>query len=138
MRKEFIVKAMIEIIEEVTKEKNLKIKDKGPGHAFDNTFWKDFVKDTSNIPNIIATNDDFKIEIRSFWGCPELSVRRDRTKNEELLVLAYSDYDKGKHTGDFQVNEIRCYSRNNYKECMKTIYEWIEKIENEISKMNDL
>ena len=96
MRKSKIINGIIEIIKEKSEELGLTVEDLGTGHAFDKTFWKGIAKDNSNIPNVIASKDGYKIELRSFWGCPELSIRRNINKkgrsDQELLILQYSDY----------------------------------------------
>lgn len=109
MKKEHIVRAAIEIIEEQAKKYDLVITDNGTGHAFDNTFWEG-LKDTSNIPNVIASNDIMKIELRSFWDSPHLSIRiEEENQMEKLLVLTYSDgaYRKKTLKDDFTVEDIK-------------------------------
>lgn len=135
MKKETIIKAMIEIIVDATKWHNLEFNYKGCGHAYDNTLWKDLLKDDSDIPNVVASSDTYKIELRSFWGSPELSIYRKVNKNHELLVLNYDDYDYDDNgelinTRDFRVNEVRCDSHGNYKKCIDEIYSYIKRIEN--------
>lgn len=130
MKKILLVKTMILVVKEVAKEYGFEFKSEEYGKAFKDTFWKDILKDVSNIPNLIfkdKNGNDYYIELRSFWGIPEIDIR---IKNA-LLVLNYSDYDweLGKHTGkNFKVNQIRVEGYN-YNENLKTIYNLIEKIE---------
>lgn len=140
MKKSKVVSAMLHIIHEKALEYDLEIVDNGYGHAFDHSFWN--FKDDSKIPSVIAHTKDYSfedkkgysIELRSFWGSPELDIRRYEDGKSDLLVLNYSDieYDEnGKfyHSEDFYVNEVRCDSHNRYKECIADIYELIEEIE---------
>lgn len=140
MKKEHIVKAMIEIIKNKTESLNLNVEDKGTGHAFENTFWDGLIEDKSDIPEIKAYNDNYSIGLRSFWGSPELCIRRHSEANngkEEMLILCYSDFEYDDiehtsytHTDNFYVDEIRCNTHGNYKACIDEIYDIIEQIAN--------
>lgn len=92
MTKEKVVKAMVSLIHWKAEEYGLTIEDHGIGHAFDNSYWRDILKDCSGIPHIIAKNDTYKIEIRSFWGNPEIDIRIKSDSGEDLLVLNYADH----------------------------------------------
>jgi len=117
MRKEHIVSAVLQIINEEAQKRNLTIEDKGTGHAFDGTVW-DYLKDDSNIPEVQAVDEDYilgkakgyLIKLRSFWGSPEVDIR----DNGDLLVLTFSDtmYIDGEyvHTGTFNVHQVRVES----------------------------
>lgn len=78
MKKEHIVQALAEYIEDMSSIHNLAVTNRGTGTAFDYSFWKGLLKDNSGIPDIIAKNDDMFIELRSFWDSPELDIRKKR------------------------------------------------------------
>lgn len=134
MKKEEVIYAIKKIIEQKSKKLNLEVENKGIGHAFDHTVWKGIAIDDSGIPNIVAKRHGYKIELRSFWGNPELSIRTEIGDNHELFVLVYSDEylkeDGLIHSGDYKVEEVR-YNGNNYKEGIKLIYDLIDEIEKE-------
>lgn len=114
MKKEEIIKGCIALIKHKAEKLNLTITDKGTGHDFDGTVWKDILPDTSNIPNIIAYNDDYSIELRSFWGDPEIDIRKG-AEHHILQIFNYSDYFNGEHTGEFYINQIRVDSGSQIK-----------------------
>lgn len=92
MKKEHIVQALAEYIEDMSSIHNLTVINKGTGTAFDYSFWKGLFKDESDIPDIIAKNDDMFIELRSFWSSPELDIRkRTERETQTLQVLNFSD-----------------------------------------------
>ena len=132
MKKKDIIARSIELIKKIADKKRLTIKNNGTGHAFDNSFWKDMFVDDSNIPNIIAEKDGYSIELRSYWGNPEIDVRRHRPYGEELLVLNFSDSvekeNKYIHTGEFRVNEVRVDGTHNYKRAINDVYKMIDEI----------
>lgn len=136
MKKEQIIQGMAKLIEEKTKELELTVTNNGTGHAFDNFFWQGILNDDSNIPNIIAKKEGFRIELRSFWGDPELDLHRLYDHGEELLVLRYSDSVRNaktghyEHTGNFKVHEVRVDARWDYASCIGEVYEMIKAIEN--------
>ena len=95
MTKEKIINAILAFINEKAKELDLTVVDEGTGHAFDNSFWKGIAVDDSNIPSVTASNDSYSIKLRSFWGSPELDIRKTIEKEEEvkheLYVITFSD-----------------------------------------------
>lgn len=94
MRKQDICRAMATIIKEKAEELGLVVLYNGTDHAFDNSFWENILTDDSDIPEIIASNNSYKIEMRSFWSSPELDIRKSyEGGREDLLVLTYSDSD---------------------------------------------
>lgn len=107
MKKEHIVRAMTEIIHEQAERYGLTVTDRGTGHAYDNSFWKDILRDVSGIPEINAECNGYSIGLRSFWGSPELCVRREFTdgRRSDLLVLTYSDSAYRKKTADDKFHE---------------------------------
>lgn len=143
MTKEQIVKGCIKLIEKIAKEKGLEVENLGTGHGFDRSFWEGYVKDTSEIPTINATSDNYeigvqggyKIGLRPFWSDPEICIRRDTELGEELLIFSFSDQVKNRetrhydHTGDFKLNEIRVDVYSDYKACIEEVYEMIEFVE---------
>lgn len=135
MRKEDVIKGAVALIKQIAAEKALEVVDKGVGHAFDGGFWEGIMTDDSNIPNVIAKNEVFSIELRSFWGNPEIDVHRASPHGEELLIFNYSDSvkteadEKYRHTGDFMVQQVRVESRSDYKKCVQEVYDMIEKLE---------
>lgn len=137
MKKDLLVNAMILVVKEIAKEYDFEFKSEEYGKAFKDTFWKDILKDTSNIPNLIfkdKNGNDYYVELRSFWGIPEIDIR---IKNA-LLVLNYSDYDweLQKHTGkNFRVNQIRVEGYN-YSENLKIVEDTIKKIEKVYNKLS--
>ena len=100
MNKSQIVNKMISVIEDYAEKYNLEISDPVYGEAFKNSIWEGLIKDDSDIHHIIASNEDMSIELRSFWGSPELSVRSD----SGLLVLLYRE---NSQTNQYEVSEFR-------------------------------
>ena len=135
MKKEQVIKGAVKLIEEIAKKKGLTVVDKGTGHAFDGGLWEGLLTDDSNIPNVKAKNGEYSIELRSFWGDPEIDIHRASPYGEELLVLTYSDSvkteadEKYRHTGDYMVRQVRVESRSDYKKCVQEVYDMIEKVE---------
>ena len=133
MTKEQTIKACYALIEREAKEKGLEIIDKGTGHGFDNTFWN--IKDTSEIPTVVASSEDYFIEMRSFWGAVEIDVRKKLVIGEELLIFNYDDSVKQKNnkyvrTGDFRVCEVRVDGvRRNYMDAIRDVTEMIDFVE---------
>lgn len=132
MKKNDVIAGSIRLIKRVADKKKLTITNRGTGHAFDGSAWENLIADTSNIPNIIAKKDGYSIELRSFWGNPEIDIRRRRPYGEELLVLNFSDsvIDGNKiiHTGEFRVNEVRVDGTHNYKRAINDVYKIIDEI----------
>ena len=123
MTKKHIIKNSIKLIEMFAKELNLNISNKGDGHAFENTFWNGLFIDDSQIPEIKAYDDKetFLIELRSFWGNPEISIRNKIGYEEDLYVIHYSNGSHNENgdyirTDDFKLYEIRIDTRENHKE----------------------
>ena len=135
MRKEDVIKGAVALIKQIATEKALEVVDKGVGHAWDGSFWDGILTDDSNIPNVKAKNGEYSIELRSFWGDPEIDIHRASPYGEELLVLTYSDSvkteadEKYRHTGDYMVRQVRVESRSDYKKCVQEVYDMIEKVE---------
>ena len=138
MTKEYIVKNSIKLIEMFAKELNLNVNNKGTGHAFDNSFWKDIFEDKSEIPEITANNEDgtFEIGLRSFWGNPEIDIHCKISKGsfKDLYVINFSDgkYDEGGnyiHTENFTLREIRIDADENHKKKLKNIHKVVKFIE---------
>jgi len=132
MKKKDIVSRAIGFIRKTADKKKLTIVNNGTGHAFDNTVWNGLLKDESEIPNIIAKKDGYSIELRSFWGSPEIDIRRRRPHGEELLVLNFSDSikegDEYVHTGEYRVSEVRVDGAYNYKRAINDVYKMIDEI----------
>ena len=131
MKKGDIIAGAIRYINRIADKKRLKVVNNGTGHAFEGTVWTMF-EDDSNIPNIIAKKDGYSIELRSFWGNPEIDIHRRKPYGEELLVLNFSDSvkngDKYIHTGEFRVNEVRVDGTHNYKRAINDVYKIIDEI----------
>lgn len=136
MKKELIIFGIIKLIERVAKENNLEVNNKGIGHGFDNTLWKGIAKDDSNIPEIIASKEGYSIGLRSFWGSPEVCIRRTNQNGEDLLIFRYTDNKKTKngnykHTGYYHIGEVRvdCSYRSDYKNLINEVYDMIGEVE---------
>lgn len=134
MKKEDIIRGAVRLIEKIAGEKGLEVVDMGTGHAFDGSFWEGVLEDDSRIPEVKAAGDGYSIGLRSFWGRPEVDVRRAAEDGEELLVLNYSDFVKNaegeyEHTGEFRPHEVRVDARWDYKKCVEDVYEMIAFIE---------
>lgn len=136
MTKKEVIDAMVRLIQKIAYNKGVQVVDKGCGHAFDYSFWKGILTDDSGIPSIMASDNDLSIELRSVWGYPELLVRRNAEKCEDLLTIRYSDFEivgeEYVHTGDYKVREIRINGYNNYKSCINEICKMIEEIEKDV------
>lgn len=135
MKKEEVVRGAVKLIEKFANDLGLEVEDKGEGHAFDGSFWDGILTDDSRIPNVRASKDGFSIELRSFWGNPEVDVRRAVVGGDELLVLNFSDSFKNAngeyvHTGEFFPHEVRVDAMWDYKACVKEVYDMIAFIEN--------
>ena len=135
MTKKQVIKGAILLIEKIAKDKGLIVVNNGTGHAFDHTLWKEIMKDDSGVPNVKAKGEGYSIELRSFWGSPEIDVRRIGKFGEELLIFNYSDSEKMegdteyKHTGCFLVQQVRVEAKWDYKACIKEVYDMIELLE---------
>lgn len=130
MKKEHIVQALAEYIEDMSSIHNLAVTNRGTGTAFDYSFWKGLLKDNSGIPDIIAKNDDMFIELRSFWDSPELDIRKRTERGMQTLqVLNFSD-------GAYKDKEMSdmMYSNDIYKLIEKGIirYEFEKEEENKV------
>ena len=130
MKKEILVKAIIEVIRQKAEQMCLQVENRGEGHGYDGTVWKDILTDNSEIPNIIAKNEkgDYSIQLRSYWGKPEIGIR----VKGELMVLNYSDVVKDENgdfinTGDYAVYGVEVHTYN-YKTRLEGIYALIESI----------
>ena len=142
MKKEEIIRGALKLIEKTAGEKGLEVIDIGTGHAFDGSFWAGVFEDNSGIPEVKAVGDGYSIELRSFWGRPEVDVSRTVEDGEELIVLNYSDSvknEEGKyeHTGNFRPHEVRVDARWDYRKCVDEVYEMIAFIE-ENGKENEV
>ena len=129
MTKKQVIKGCYALISREAEARKLTIKDNGTGHGFDNTVWP--FLDLSNIPNVVAENDDYKIELRSFWGDPEIDISIKTPIGQELLIFNFSDSvkkgDKYEETGDFHVHQLRVDGlRGNYKKAVEQVYEMID------------
>lgn len=130
MKKTEIIRGAVKLIEKIAEEKGLEVLDLGTGHAFDGSFWDGVLEDDSGIPEVKATAEGYSICLRSFWGSPEVDVRRTVEDGEELLVLNYSDSVKNaegkyEHTGNFRPHEVRVDARWDYRKCVEDVYEMI-------------
>lgn len=136
MTKEQVIRGAIKLIEKKCNEYGMEAENRGTGKAFEGGFWEHILTDDSNIPNVVAKgkyDEDMKyeIELRSFWGSPEVDVRRETDRGEELLIFNFSDSVKDAngnyiHTGDFRVLEVRVDARKNYRDCIEEVYEMID------------
>lgn len=130
MTKQKIINAAISLIRMEAVKRKLEVIDRGTGHAFENTIWN--FKDDSGIPNVIGKGEGYSIELRSFWGSPEIDIRRETQEGEELLIFNFSDSVKKDgsyiHTGDFKPHEIRVDARWDYKQCISEVYAMIDYI----------
>lgn len=134
MNKKEVIGGALKLIEKIAEEKGLEILDIGTGHAFDGSFWAGVLEDDSGIPEVKAKGDGYSIGLRSFWGTPEVDVRRTVDDGEELLVLRFADGVKNanghyEHTGNFRPYEVRVDAMWDYKKCVEDVYEMIEFIE---------
>lgn len=100
MNKSQIINKMISVIKDYAEKYNLEISDPVYGEAFKNSVWEGLIKDDSDIPNIVASNEDMVVELRSFWGRPELSI----SSNSGLLVLQYKE---NSQANQYEVCEFR-------------------------------
>ena len=135
MTKEVIVDNMFQYIRLVAEYYgDMEIVNKGTGNAFEHTFWKDILTDDSNIPNVVAEREDYSIELRSFWGMPELDIRQKTDKGEVLICITYSDSVKEDgeyvHTNVFNLNQVRIdglrgNDYNTWSEYVKGIVDFI-------------
>lgn len=106
MNKSQIVNKMIAVIKDYAEKYNLEISDKG-------------FEDSHCIPNIIAERntmseeENIYIELRSFWGNPELDIRVDNNYEARLMCVNYHENEK---THEYEVNLFRVngddYKRN--------------------------
>ena len=135
MTKQQVIKGALLLIEKIAKDKGLTVENKGTGHAFDKTFWAGLIEDDSKIPEVTARGEGYSITLRSFWGDPEIDVRRAGKYGEELLIFNYSDSEKMegeteyKHTGCFLVQQVRVEAKCDYKACIKEVYDMIDLLE---------
>lgn len=100
MNKSQIINKMISVIKDYAEKYNLEISDPVYGEAFKNSVWEGLIKDDSGIPNILASNEDMVVELRSFWGRLELSI----SSNSGLLVLQYKE---NSQANQYEVCEFR-------------------------------
>ena len=100
MNKTQIIDKMISVIKKYAEKYNLEVSDQTYGEAFKNSIWEGLFEDDSYIPNVLATNGGINVELRSFWGSPELSVIR----GSDLLVLQYKE---NSQTHQYEVSEFR-------------------------------
>ena len=137
MTKEQVIKGAIKLIEKKCNEYGMQAENRGTGKAFEGGFWEHILTDDSNIPNVVAKGKydedmEYEIELRSFWGGPEVDVRRETADGEELLIFNFSDtvIDEYRwnyiHTGEFLPCEVRVDARGNYKNCIEEVYEMID------------
>ena len=141
MTKQTIVKAMTELIEMYAKDRHCVPINKGTGHAFEKTFWDGIFTDNSEIPEIVAENEEikFSIRVRSFWGCPELDIHILSDDNEsgfaDTYVIRYSDSALDKNgnymrTENFRLAEVSVNTDKNHIEKMDRLFEMVDFIEN--------
>lgn len=135
MTKEQVIRGCLNMILRIAREKGLEVEDNGTGHGFDGGFWEGIFVDDSNIPEVTARGEGYSIGLRSFWGSPEVDIRRQKESGEELLIFRWTDYEKNEageyeHTGNFHVGEIRTDCRWDYKANIEEIYKLIEEVEN--------
>ena len=140
MTKKQVINGAIKLIEKKCNEYGMEAENRGTGKAFEGGFWEHILTDDSNIPNVVAKGkyeEDMKyeIELRSFWGSPEVDVRRETDRGEELLIFNFSDSVKDAngnyiHTGEFLPCEVRVDARGNYyRACIEEVYEMIDFVE---------
>ena len=89
MNKSQIINKMISVIKKYAEKYNL-----------EDPILEVKIEDDSGIPNIIADNENMIVELRSFWGRPELSV----SYSSGLLVLQYKE---NSQTHQYEVCEFR-------------------------------
>lgn len=129
MAKETVIKGCLSVIKRISEEKELQVTDNGTGHAFDGSFWGGLLTDNSNIHNVVAEGEGYCIELRSFWGNPELDIRRAVRDGEELIVITFSDFANGKRTGDYTVHQIRIDGvHDDYKKALQEAVALVEEI----------
>ena len=132
MTKEQVIRGCVALIRKVAEERGLEVKDLGEGHGFDGGFWQGILKDESHIPNVIAKGEGYSIELRSFWGSPEIDVRRMTKRGEELLIFNFSDSVKNfgtgqyDHTEEWHVHEVRVDAIWDYRKCIREVYRMID------------
>lgn len=132
MTKQQVIHGAISLIRKIALERGLEVVNKGEGHAFDGGFWDGVLKDESNIPTVVAETEGYCIELRPFWTSPEIDVRRQTAKGEELLIFNFSDMIKNQkngeyeHTCNFHVCEVRVDAKCNYRKCIREVYKMID------------
>lgn len=140
MTKEQVIKGAIKLIEKKCNEYGMKAENRGTGKAFEGGFWEHILTDDSNIPNVVAKGKNDKgmaygIELRSFWGRPEVDISRETADGEEMLIFNFSDSVKDAETGEyvwtgeFRVHEVSADARWDYKACIEEVYEMIDFVE---------
>lgn len=135
MTKEQVVRGIIGMIERVARDKGITPRCVGVGSGYSGTIWEGLFKDDSGIPKVYAQGDGFSIELRPFWGNPEVDVRRAVDGGEDLIVLNWSDRvkrpDNGEYvsTGLFRLNEVRVDSRGRCRECIEEAYGMADEVE---------
>lgn len=100
MNKSQVINRMLAIIKDYAEKYNLEISDPVYGEALKNNVWEGLIKDDSDIPNIVASNEEMVVELCSFWWCPELSISSD----SGLLVLLYRE---NSQTNQYEVFEFK-------------------------------
>lgn len=129
MTKETIIEGCLSVIKRISEEKELQVTDNGTGHAFDGSFWEGLITDNSNIHNVVAEGEGYCIELRSFWGNPELDIRRAVRDGDELIVITFSDFANGKQTGDYTVHQIRIDGvHDDYKKALQEAVALVDEI----------
>lgn len=129
MTKETIIKGCLSVIKRISEEKGLQVTDNGTGHAFDGSFWGGLITDNSNIHNVVAEGEGYCIELRSFWGNPELDISRAVRDGEEMIIITFGDSANGKHTGDYTLHQIRIDGvHDDYKKALQEAVALVEEI----------
>ena len=127
MNKSQIVNKMISVIEDYAEKYKLEVSDPVYGEAFKNSIWEGLIKDDSDIPHIIASNEDMSIELRSFWGSPELDIRVDNNYESRLMCV---NYHENKKTHEYEVDLFRV-NGDDYKRSIDELEGIIKFIESE-------
>ena len=125
MNKSQIINKMISVIKYYAEKYKLEVSEPTYDKAFKNSIWEGLIEDDSGIPNIIADNENMVVELRSFWGRPELSV----SYNSGLLVLQYKE---NSQTHQYEVCEFRVVGFD-YLRKIEELESIIKFIENEES-----
>lgn len=139
MRKMIVVQSIINVLNRYSEEHGFELKSKEYGQAFKGTIWDDYLKDDSHIPEIHWVHKNTsELEIRSFWGSPEMDVRLcDENGNfEALLVLTWSSWNdkEQKSTDDFNLYQVRVDSYQ-YDKDLKQALEFTELVHKEYEEL---